>query len=58
VVELSFYWSQLDNVLMYVSIYGIFVTDCVTRVQGGAVVVDPFDDALVVAVDLYCSICL
>jgi len=53
--KLCYYWSQLLNVLLYISVYRVIVADCVSRVQDIASIVDPFDYSLVVTVDLYSS---
>jgi len=34
------YWSQLENLLMYVSIYWVIISDGIARVQGVAMVID------------------
>jgi len=57
-VKIGFYRSQLLNVLMYISIYRIVISDGVLRVPGIAAVVDPFYYSLVVTVDLYSSLCV
>jgi len=51
------YWLQLENLLLDVGIYRVVISYGISRVQGGAMIIDLFDYFLVVTVYLYFPPC-
>jgi len=57
VLKHEYYWLQLENLLLDVSIYQVVISYGVSRVQCGAMVVDLLDYALVITVYVYFPSC-
>jgi len=56
-LKYEFYGVQLDDLLLNIGVYCIIISDGISWVQGGSMVVDAFNNTLVVAVYVYCHLC-